>query len=111
MGGMTFPYSTHPTWLQMDLREAKRKLAEGLEAVLYNFYKESDDETIRKIMDFVVPELNGLDTLQLFEPDMNELGRMLSNVNVLRPGLSVAEAKTVGKNLRRVMGNAVGTFT
>merc|ERR1712014_97570 len=58
-----------------------------------------------------MPELSGLDSIQLFDTSMYEFGKILSNEKTTRAGLSLPEAKVVAKNIRKVMGYKMGHFS
>ncbi|CAE8651897.1 unnamed protein product [Polarella glacialis] len=106
---VAFPLHCHTSWLTLELPEAKRKLARGLEVLL----REGDDGTdeeiqdeVQAIMAVVRCTLKRLDARQLFQITQSGWTDALSNKYLATPGLSSIDAIVVAKHIMRLMGNA-----
>eukprot|EP00415_Alexandrium_ostenfeldii_P000067 UN0067 len=107
---LPFPLSTHATWLDMDLGQAKRHLLQGLAALLHTPDASIEEANkVHRLMGLVTSEINRLDSTQLFDASGPEWFKILSNQGTIRRGLSLPEAKVVAKHIRRLMGKAVDT--
>jgi len=62
------------------------------------------------MVELVSTELAGYDSTLLLDATQADMTVMLANEHVHRDSLSRAEAKLVGKYLRKVMGHPVDTF-
>eukprot|EP00434_Breviolum_minutum_P002675 symbB.v1.2.002362.t1/scaffold110.1/size325157/9 len=96
-----FPVWPHPSWFKLELTEAKKELMKGLFALLH---------VATAILAVVRPEIELLDSTQLFDTTMAEWVRIFSNEGSMKVLLTQQEARVVAKHLRRLMGNPVGTF-
>jgi len=109
---LPFPLATHPSWLVLELFEAKQRLASGLEQQLLLLYHGVERvEKVPEIMTIVTREIAGFDTIQLFDITMTNWVGLLTHESLHRKCLSVSDARVVGKALRRIIGNPVGTFS
>jgi len=107
-----FPVWPHPSWFKLELTEAKKELMKGLFALLHVETRRPEEnfQVATAILAVVRPEIELLDSTQLFDTTMAEWVRIFSNEGSMKVLLTQQEARVVAKHLRRLMGNPVGTF-
>eukprot|EP00929_Paragymnodinium_shiwhaense_P021999 TRINITY_DN14193_c0_g1_i1.p1 TRINITY_DN14193_c0_g1~~TRINITY_DN14193_c0_g1_i1.p1 ORF type:complete len:160 (-),score=29.00 TRINITY_DN14193_c0_g1_i1:374-853(-) len=106
-----FAQFLHPSWLALELPEAKRQLLSGMETLLRESATqngEDNEDEIKEIMAVFKNAVKRLDARQFYYIRQSEWQEMLSNKWLATPGLSSMDANVVAKHVKRLMGNPVG---